>query len=115
MNDENLKPFQKGASGNPNGRPKGAKSLTAQIKKMLDKNIKNYDPIDKKEVTKNIGDHLIDVLVAKALSGEDKSLCEILDRIDGKVVQQTDNINKNIELTKETLDKIMGSIEEDEL
>ena len=33
--EDNLKPFKKGQSGNPNGRPKGSISITTIIKRLL--------------------------------------------------------------------------------
>lgn len=35
---ENLKPFKKGQSGNPKGKPKGAISVKARLKKMFREN-----------------------------------------------------------------------------
>lgn len=35
MNNENLKPFKKGQSGNPDGRPKGAVGLKTKLKQAL--------------------------------------------------------------------------------
>lgn len=100
-NADNLKPYQfkPGKSGNPNGRPKGAKSLTTQLKKMLEAKIKNYDPIKDEDVTQSIADHLINVLLSKALNGEDKAIMEILNRSDGPVKQEIDqNISGGLKI-----------------
>ena len=35
-NNDNLKPFKKGQSGNPKGRPKGSKNRSTIIKKWLE-------------------------------------------------------------------------------
>ena len=92
-NKEKIVPFQfkKGQSGNPNGRPKGSKNLTTQLKKMLEAKIKNYDPIKDEEITQSIADHLINVLLSKALNGEDKAIMEILNRSDGKVKDEIEH------------------------
>lgn len=76
---------------------KGTKCLTDQIRKMLEKHISNYDPIEKKEIIKSIKDHLVAVLISKALSGEDRAITEILDRVEGKAVQSI-NAEINIDM-----------------
>jgi len=84
MNDKNLIPYVKGKSGNPKGRPKGAVGLTARLKKMLTMKLTNYDPLKDEEVTQSIKNHIIDIFLSKAMNGEDKAICEIFNRIEGK-------------------------------
>lgn len=69
-NVENLKPWPKGTSGNPGGRPKTAK-LRDTLAKLID--------------DKDLGDKLMSKLVVMALSGDMRAMAMILDRIDGKV------------------------------
>ncbi len=95
MNEQNLIPFKKGQSGNPKGRPKGAKSMTTRLKRILNRKIKYQNPITEVEEEDKIINHLVDVLISKALSGEDKALLEILNRIDGKVKEEIE-VNKNL-------------------
>ena len=38
MSKEDLTPFPKGTSGNPNGRPKGARNRSTILKELLDQN-----------------------------------------------------------------------------
>lgn len=80
MNDnprlENLRPFEPGQSGNPNGRPKGTKNL----KTMLTELLSSQDPDG--EWSKSVGGQLI----RKAFKdGDMRALQEIIDRIEGKV------------------------------
>lgn len=111
-NSDNIVPYQfkKNQSGNPKGRPKGSKSLTTQLKKMLAAKIKNYDPITDGDVTQSIADHLINVLLSKALNGEDKAIMEILNRSDGpvkQVIDQSLNITDYNDISEE-LQKIVN-------
>lgn len=88
MNDQNLIPFPKGKSGNPKGRPKGSKGLTSRMKKMLKMQLRHYDPIKEEEVTQSLKNHIVDVLISKAINGEDKAIFEIFNRVDGKVKEE---------------------------
>jgi len=104
MENKNLTPFPKGVSGNPKGRPKGAVSMTTRLKKILDKRIYNFNPIEKTEKKDKIVNHLIDILIAKALSGEDKAIIEIFNRIDGKVKEQLE-LSGSIDLYNDMSEK----------
>ena len=44
-NNGNLKPFKKGTSGNPNGRPKGVKNRSTIARKWLEAKIESKNPI----------------------------------------------------------------------
>jgi hypothetical protein len=70
--------FKPGQSGNPNGRPK-SKPITAAIKKLLDK---------------NDGAALLAIAAAsieKASEGDHRHLKEILDRVEGKVLDKVEH------------------------
>ncbi|HPP29052.1 MAG TPA: DUF5681 domain-containing protein [Phycisphaerae bacterium] len=70
-----LKPFKPGQSGNPGGRPKGRKSITAALRRLLDSGIDGKD----------LYEALAKAGLSKALKGDHKFWSEILERIDGKV------------------------------
>lgn len=71
-------PWQPGRSGNPGGRPKG-QTLTSRLRKIIDQETKDG---------KDYGDLVMQVLVKAALKGDMKAMSLLLDRVDGKVIQQ---------------------------
>lgn len=69
----NLRPFQKGVSGNPGGRPKGS-SVSAAIKRLVAEG--------------NTAEEIAKVIVSKALEGDIDFLRLLLDRAEGGVMKQ---------------------------
>lgn len=91
---ENLKPYKKGESGNPNGRPLGARNVSTVLKELLEEiapdSIKNLsqikDFLKKKKVTN--ADAIAGNLLHKAIVEKDLSaIKEIIDRTEGKAMQ----------------------------
>ena len=80
---ENLAPtmFKKGKSGNPKGKPLGALSMTTKIKEFLMTTASDGE---------TYADKLRKATVLRAITKSDVLVKEILDRMDGKVVQPTD-------------------------
>jgi hypothetical protein len=64
--------FPKGRSGNPRGRPKGAKSVTSLTEELL--NTRMRARIDGKERTLSRKQVMLEQLMAKALSGDLKAM-----------------------------------------
>jgi len=77
---ENLAPtmFKKGQSGNPKGKPVGALSMTTKIKEYL---------MERNKDGETNADKLKRAIVMRAIVKSDVMAKEILDRVDGKVVQ----------------------------
>lgn len=73
------RPFQKGQSGNPGGRPK-----TRPFKEAIDRAIERAERGDDGAISM---DDIADALFAKAKSGDTAAIRELADRTDGKVVQ----------------------------
>ena len=86
--------WKKGQSGNPKGRPKGARHLKTILQEYLDKDIDCTDPYLGKKTKKPTGEVLIVKLIKKAIAQEDLgAMREIMDRIDGKPIATTVNVD----------------------
>jgi Mg/Co/Ni transporter MgtE len=72
--------FQKGQSGNPAGRPKSEPTITPWLKRLL---------ADKRD-GKTRAEHVAEQLVSMAESGDQLAIKTLLERIDGKVLEQID-------------------------
>lgn len=79
-NINNLKPFQKGVSGNPAGRPKSAR-LSDALREQLFKPNKNE---------KTLADEIAAQLIKLARNGDIQAIKELFDRTEGKPKQSLD-------------------------
>ena len=70
-------PFQKGQSGNPNGRPKLEQSVTNVIRRLL----------SEKQDGKTRAEAIATTLLDLAAAGDVNAIRVVLERVDGKVVQ----------------------------
>lgn len=78
----NLKPFEKGQTGNPNGRPNGQRNYATIYREALAKiaALEKITPDD-------LEDDMISVAVKRARKGDAVFYRDIMDRIHGKPVQ----------------------------
>lgn len=74
--------FQKGQSGNPNGRPKSA-FLSDALRRKLRETMPDA-------TEKTVADAVADALVKEALDGDVSAIREIFDRTEGKPLQTLD-------------------------
>jgi hypothetical protein len=78
-NEENLKPWKKGQSGNPKGRPKGTKNWSTIVQRILadeelmDKISKNKPSYWSELPEKNAANAIIVAMVVEALKGNHKA------------------------------------------
>jgi hypothetical protein len=86
----NNKPFKKGQSGNPNGRPKGRRNRATLVREWLEvaQNVKN--PLTGEMEQLEQQDLIVLALIKKARSGDVQAARELMDSAHGKVVQITD-------------------------
>lgn len=80
VNNENLKPFPKGVSGNPNGRPKKIPAIDDLL----------ADVLGKDEEGLVVAKKILEALAAKAMKGDVKAAEVLLDRGYGKAKQTFD-------------------------
>ena len=90
------RPFKKGQSGNPGGRPKGSISLTTILREKLS------------EGDGERAKQLVEELLLRAGEKSDPLMKEILDRTEGKVPQATD-ITSNGESIQPVLVEIINA------
>lgn len=100
MRKNNLKPFEKGKSGNPSGRKPGALSLKTYIKKWLSAEEKFQNPITEEMETLSQYDIIVLMQIAKARKGDTKAFEVLIDRIEGKPKHELD-INQDINWIEE--------------
>ena len=86
---EGAKPFKPGKSGNPKGRPKGARSLSTILREMLEEPIDIV--VDGKKERREFREVFIRKLLKKANDGDMRAIQEIFDRVEGKAQQKIDH------------------------
>lgn len=116
---DNLKNFEKGKSGNPNGRPKGSKNRSTSLKKMLGLKAQIINPASEDgEIMKGtVEDKMAAAMVQKALSGNLMAFREIMDCVYGKmpvIVKdpgETGDINKGKSTPFTIMNPVTNNIE----
>ena len=81
--------FRKGQSGNPRGRPRGAKSMASLLDDVLHQQITVTEQGQPRRISKREG--VIMALVAKALRGDVKAIGELVKLADLPAVGDTDD------------------------
>jgi hypothetical protein len=105
-NGGTLKPFEKGESGNPNGRPKGTKNRSTIAKHWLSisQNLKN--PITGDTELMSQEDLMTLALIKKAREGDVNAYKALMDSGYGAPVQQVEQTQTNVDLSGLTTDEI---------
>jgi hypothetical protein len=94
---ENLEPFKKGQSGNPNGRPKGKRSRSTIIKEWLEVEQVVKNPLTGEQEKLQQQDLMTLALVKKARNGDVNAYKELMDGCYGKIPNINNNQNVNVE------------------
>ena len=97
-NEQNLKPFPKGVSGNPAGKPKGVEHSKTRLLRLLQLVTKVRNPVTGEEEEFTIAEQLDMKIIAKAMKSDLRAYQEILDRLEGRA-KQTNEIELSGGLT----------------
>lgn len=103
---DNLRPFEKGESGNPNGRPKGAKGRATIARYWLEINQKLKNPITGTEETMSQEDLMTLALIKKAREGDVAAYKALMDSGYGSPIQQIEQTQTTVDLSDLTTDEI---------
>jgi len=97
--EDNLKPnWEKGESGNPNGRPKGSKNRSTIARRWLEVNQNLKNPITGISETMSQEDLMTLALIKKAREGDVNAYKALMDSGYGAPVQQVEQTNIEIPL-----------------
>jgi hypothetical protein len=89
-NEQNLKPFPKGVSGNPAGKPKGVPNSKTRLLRLLELVQTQTNPITGEKEEFTVAEQLDMVLINKARKGDIRAYQEVMDRLEGRAKQSTE-------------------------
>jgi len=101
---DNLVHFEKGQSGNPNGRPKGVQNSKTRLLRLLELVQKRKNPITGEDEDFTVLELMDMQMISKALKGDQRAYEAVVDRLEGKPKQTTDitaDIKGNVQITIE--------------
>lgn len=109
-NEQNLKPYPKGVSGNPAGKPKGTEHSKTRLKRILDLVQKKRNPITGEEEEFTVLELMDMQIIVKALKGDQRAYQEVMDRLEGKAKQSTElEVTGGINITWEEKKTYVGN------
>jgi hypothetical protein len=112
----NNKPFKKGQSGNPNGRPKGKRNRSTLVREWLEVSQKVKNPISGVTEELEQQDIMTLALIKKAREGDVQAYRELMDSAHGKVIQTTDittggdKLNAEPTLNQDQINKLIEKL-----
>lgn len=112
-NEENLKSYKPGQSGNPNGRPKGRRNRSTIARQWLEVNQKLKNPITGQDETMSQEDLMTLALIKKAREGDVSAYKALMDSGYGAPVQQIEQQQTSIDLSDLTTDEIRDILKDE--
>jgi hypothetical protein len=101
----NLKPFPKGQSGNPEGRPEGARNRSTVLKELL-KHVSDFqNPITFKTESAEFETQVMLALIARARRGNIAAIKEIQDTVYGKITDKQE-LSGSVEVKALTIEDV---------
>ena len=110
----NLKPFEKGVSGNPEGRPKGSKNRSTIARQWLEVNQRLKNPLTGNEETMSQEDLMTLALIKKAREGDVAAYRALMDSGYGAPIQQVEVDQTTVDLSHLSTDEIKNILSSDE-
>jgi hypothetical protein len=110
-NIENHK-FEKGISGNPNGRPKGSKNRSTIAKYWLSIEQKLKNPLTNQDELLSQEDLMTLAQIKKAREGDTGAYRALLDSGYGAPVQQVDQTQTNYDFSNLSIDQVKEILKE---
>jgi len=115
MANKDIEPrWEKGESGNPNGKPKGSKNRSTIARKWLEVNQSLKSPLTGENETMSQEDLMTLALIKKARDGDTNAYKALMDSGYGAPVQQIEQTNTEIDLSSLTMDELKDLLNEDE-
>ena len=115
MANKDIKPrWEKGESGNPNGRPKGAKNRSTIARHWLEVNQSLKNPITGENETMSQEDLMTLALIKKAREGDVHAYKALMDSGYGSPVQVVEQTQTNFDLSVLSTDEIINLLKDDE-
>ena len=93
MSKEDLIPYKKGQSGNPNGRPKGRKNRSTIARRWLEVNEHLKNPLTSETEDISQEDLITLALIKKAKNGDVNAYKALMDSGYGSPIQQIEQTN----------------------
>jgi hypothetical protein len=104
----NNKPFPKGKSGNPNGRPKGSLNRSTIYKRFLDITDDFTNPLTGEVEQITVAEKMALMQILKGLEGDLNATKEVFDsgygKIADRIIDETGDMNIRLEWTNEKKD-----------
>lgn len=113
-NEENLKSYKKGQSGNPKGRPKGSKNRSTIARYWLDVNQNLKNPLTGESEKMSQEDLMTLALIKKAREGDVNAYKALMDSGYGSPLQQIEQNQTSIDLSDFTTKEIREILDEED-
>ena len=115
MANKDVEPrWEKGESGNPNGRPKGSKNRSTIARKWLEVNQSLKNPLTGENETMSQEDLMTLALIKKARDGDTNAYKALMDSGYGAPVQQIEQTNTEIDLSGMSTDELKELLKNNE-
>lgn len=101
----NQEGFQKGQSGNPEGRPEGARNRSTVLKELLATICEFTNPLTLRKETADLETQIMTALAAKARRGDIAAIKEIQDTLYGKLTDKQE-LSGSLEVKTLTIQEV---------